>query len=173
MVCMITGQPSRLTDPAVLMEMLAIVRSWLLSPPPSGGAPRPAAPELQTPALHRREPSLSCRQQTVSRLTNHQRWKSDTVFLAGLSEKESALFMERLAALERSGATEGPIKGAWEDAFLDLTHRLITQPGTEVACLFDREDLTDLLFNAVHGLGCTVGCSTIHMPAHSVCAAVD
>jgi hypothetical protein len=51
---------------------------------------------------------------------------------AGLSEKESALFMERLAALERSGATEGPIKGAWEDAFLDLTHRLITQPGTEV-----------------------------------------
>lgn len=40
--------------------------------------------------------------------------------------------MERLAALERSGATEGPIKGAWEDAFLDLTHRLITQPGTEV-----------------------------------------
>jgi hypothetical protein len=40
--------------------------------------------------------------------------------------------MERLAALERSGATEGPIKAAWEDAFLDLIYRLTTQPATEV-----------------------------------------
>ena len=57
MVCMITGQPSRLTDPAVLMEMLAIVRSWLLSPPPSGGAPHPEAPELRTPSLKHRHRS--------------------------------------------------------------------------------------------------------------------
>lgn len=40
--------------------------------------------------------------------------------------------MQRLAALERSGATEGAIKGPWEEAFLDLIYRLATQPPTEV-----------------------------------------
>lgn len=58
MVCMITGQPSRLTDPAVLMEMLAIVRSWLLSPPPSGGAPHPESPELRKTTLKQRDSSF-------------------------------------------------------------------------------------------------------------------
>lgn len=59
---------------------------------------------------------------------------------AGLSEKESNLFMERLAALERSGATEGPIKGPWEDAYLDLIYRLATQPPTEVSKIILRHE---------------------------------
>lgn len=64
--------------------------------------------------------------------------------------------MERLAALERSGATEGPIKGAWEDAFLDLTHRLITQPGTEVAWLIDQLRQNESTCDVSTGLHCRV-----------------
>ncbi len=40
LVLLITGPASRATDPAVLMEVLAIVRTWLISPPPADGAPR-------------------------------------------------------------------------------------------------------------------------------------
>ena len=162
MVCMITGQPSRLTDPAVLMEMLAIVRSWLLSPPPSGGAPHPEAPELRTHAPKRWGPSSStgCEQAPRSPAVDQR-----CVLPAGLSEKESALFMERLAALERSGATEGPIKGAWEDAFLDLTHRLITQPGTEVrrACSLPLTNGCTMTANAEVWLCMLWLCSVVHV----------
>lgn len=35
-VFLITGQASRATDPAVLMEVLSIVRSWLITPPATG-----------------------------------------------------------------------------------------------------------------------------------------
>jgi len=58
-------------------------------------------------------------------------FKTDLQSAVGLSDKEAVLFLERLAALERSGATEGSIKGPWEDAFLDLIHHLATQPPTE------------------------------------------
>lgn len=34
--------------------------------------------------------------------------------------------MQRLATIERSGLTEGPIKGAWDKVFLDLTYTMCT-----------------------------------------------
>ncbi|KAK9813301.1 hypothetical protein WJX72_012102 [[Myrmecia] bisecta] len=48
--------------------------------------------------------------------------------VATLTEKEAVLFLQRLAQLERTGATEGPIKEVWEDTFLDMIHTLVTSP---------------------------------------------
>ena len=38
------------------------------------------------------------------------------------------MFLGKLAKLELAGATEGAIKGAWEDAFLDTVHHLCSHP---------------------------------------------
>ena len=43
-----------------------------------------------------------------------------------LAPKESILFMQRLASLDRSGLTDGPIKAVWESTFLDMVYSLST-----------------------------------------------
>jgi len=79
LVVLITG--AKATSPAVLMEILMIVRKWLLEPDTATGC---------------------------------------------LSVKEAVLFLQRLAQLERSGATQGAIKTEWETNFLSLMHKLCT-----------------------------------------------
>lgn len=49
LVMLITGPASRVTDAAVLMEVLAIVRKWLIDPPPSAGARHPCPTLLGSP----------------------------------------------------------------------------------------------------------------------------
>lgn len=41
--------------------------------------------------------------------------------------------MDKLAKLELAGATDGPIKVAWEDAFLDTLHHLCSTPDPPLA----------------------------------------
>ena len=41
-----------------------------------------------------------------------------------LTGKETILFLQRMAQLERAGATSGPIRSCWEKKFLDLVHQL-------------------------------------------------
>lgn len=47
---------------------------------------------------------------------------------APLTGRETLVFLDKLAKLERMGATEGPIKAAWEDSFLDTLHHLCSHP---------------------------------------------
>jgi len=56
LVMLITGPASRVTDAAVLMEVLAIVRKWLIDPPPSAGA-RHSCPNARISSVLR---SRSC-----------------------------------------------------------------------------------------------------------------
>jgi len=45
-----------------------------------------------------------------------------------LTHKESILFMQRLAALERNGIADGPIKAQYEQVFLDMLYTMCTTP---------------------------------------------
>ena len=52
---------------------------------------------------------------------------------APLTKAEALVFMDKLAKLEVAGATDGPIKVAWEDAFLDALHHLCSTPDPPLA----------------------------------------
>lgn len=52
---------------------------------------------------------------------------------APLTKGEALVFMDKLAKLELAGATDGPIKLAWEDAFLDALHHLCSTPDPPLA----------------------------------------
>jgi hypothetical protein len=45
-----------------------------------------------------------------------------------LTHKESILFMQRLAAIERNGITDGPIKAQYEEVFLNMLYTMCSTP---------------------------------------------
>ncbi len=54
-----------------------------------------------------------------------------------LTHKESILFMQRLAAIERNGITDGPIKAQYEEVFLNMLYTMCSTPrpdAPEVRC---------------------------------------
>ena len=75
---------------------------------------------------------------------------------APISEKEAALFLERLAALERGGATEGPIKALWEEIFLELVYHIATLPADGVCSLFMHANSHTLCETDAAALECVI-----------------
>ena len=52
-----------------------------------------------------------------------------------LTGKETILFLQRMAQLERAGATSGPIRSSWEKKFLELVHQMSCDGPRSVADL--------------------------------------
>ena len=67
-----------------------------------------------------------------------------------LTHKESILFMQRLAALERNGIADGPIKAQYEQVFLDMLYTMCTTPRP------DAPEVRDSILE--HSLNSWLGC---------------
>eukprot|EP00887_Chlorella_sp_A99_P004017 scaffold11.g4017.t1 len=134
LVMLITGQSVRQgqTDPAIMLTVLHMLRTWLLGEPPAGapgvpgGAPggAPGAPGAAAP----RGPGASG--------------------AAMLTSKELLVIMQRVAQVDRMQVIPPALKPRWDSLFLDLLYRAITQPqqhvgGAELAAeVFTRVERT-------------------------------